>query len=523
MNLSRRGVLVPLRALKQFSEKRGFNGRNIARGLAFPTCGRPSELRDALQSYAASAARVGHRHSFLVADDSPTPAARQATKQIARTLHAEGDLSGSSIFYMGRPDRRRYARLLSCKDDIPEQVADFALLGASQCGATYGANRNAILLHTHGSRIMSADDDTSCVSSVVPGCAPGVRIHSHGDPLELWFFPTRDSAFEFIRPVDLNPAALGTTVVSWVGVLSPVLGDLAIDGPEFPAALNDTCPHMWLSLCAGSDRILLTANGMAGDSGMAATGYAARMAAAPSLRHRLAEKASYRSALRSREIVRQATIKTMSHTGPVMATCIGLDNQELPCHRSARCNRNEDGVFGRNCSRSAFRMGYAAYLPFVLRHVPRGKRLETPVDMDQVRFSQIVLASLSSMVRRTPRPCPSPGRMRSLGRHLIELGSLAVDDFFDFLRGPLRNDAASTIEFCEHLLSELFTTSIATRGGQDLKRSIREMQRGMADSKCARPTDAVMGDYPKRICRQRQSDGGTIATIWGTLFIGGPH
>jgi len=488
MELAGTGILVPFGALQQ-SIKQRESGSGMIAWLAIPTCARPKQLQKALQSYAANAAQFGGSHSFLVADDSPGSGGRRETKHAVLDLLATSPRPRLPLFYMGRPERSRYVRALCCKGDIPMEIARFALLGSVPGGPTYGANRNAILLHTQGSRILSADDDTSCVPGVVPGVTPGPRIHSHGDPLDLWFFPNRTSAFDFVRPVELNVAAehgrlLGASLVT-------ALDDSGICCPPLSSTLNDACSHMWLSLCAANDRILITTNGMAGDSGMADTGYAIRMAVDPVVRNRLASEDSYRLALRSREIVRQALARTISHTGPVMATCVGLDNREL-LPPFCPVYRNEDGVFGRVLSQ-CFPNGYAAYLPFVLRHVPNERRPEPPSDMACVRFSQIVLACLS-MWPGGAIGLTDSGRMRSIGQHLMEIGSLPIDDFFDFLRVPLRNGAAATIGVCEHLLST-YSPPPRDPWGEDLKRSIRQIQRGMVGRERAVPTDFVE-DYP---------------------------
>ena len=492
------GILVPFEALRRLAAQRGQPGLAIS-WLAIPTCGRPEALGRALQSYAANAAGLGGRHAFLVADDSPGSAERRVNRRIACSIWAKSTHPNSPLFYMGRPERARYARALSGKGCIPKDVAQFALLGSGSEGRTYGANRNAILLHTQGSSILSVDDDTSCVPGVVPGVNRGPRIHSHGDPFQLWFFRNRSSATEFASPAHLNVAAehgslLGANLVA-------ALGGAGNFDSRLPFILNEACPHMWLSLCAGKDRILMTTNGMAGDSGMTDTAYAARMSSDHGTRHRLALPSAYRAALTSREIVRQSPTVTVSHTGPVMATSIGLDNRVLlpPFFPEYR---NEDGVFGQVLSQ-CFPHGYAAYLPFVLRHIPAVRRSRANSSVAGIRFSHVVLACLSTWPG-APMVLSEASRMRSLGRYLIELGSLPIDDFFDFVRMPLWSHTAAAIVSCKSLLAR-YPPPPRDPWGADLRANLRQLQQSLTSLERPLPSD-LRGNRPPESASQATRD-----------------
>ena len=182
---------------------------------------------------------------------------------------------------------------------------------------------------------------------------------------------------------------------------------------------------------------------------------ALRMAPDPATRHRLAAPGAYTAALQSRELLRQHLSTTITHTGPLMATCIGLDNRDLlPPFFPAW--RNEDGVFGR-VLHHCFPHGYAAHLPFVLPHVPdrqltKQRPAQPPPDPTTLRISELVIACIGTCPNAPPA-LPEAARMRALGRHLIELGDLPEPDFHDALRMPLAHRSANAIRAAESLLN----------------------------------------------------------------------
>jgi len=392
---------------------------------------------------------------------------------------------------MGRPERALYAKTLSASGEIPPPVARFALLGTDKPGHSYGANRNSILLQTLGTLILSADDDTTGTPGIAPGTSSGLRLNAAAETAQLWFFRDRKSALAFPAPANLDIAAeherlLGARLASAIGDFGP--------GEAFAALLNDADPHMWLSVCTGKGRILVSANGMAGDSGMAKTDQAIRMVGDQSSRQRLAAPDAWHAALGSREMVRQAPLATLTHAGPLISTCVGLDNRAL-LPSFCPVYRNEDGIFGQVLSQ-CFPHAYTAHLPFVLRHVPEARTsraMSNPTAAGELRFSDVVLACLASW-SGAPPALPEAARMRSLGRHLIEWSSLPVDDFFEALQMPLCNRAATMVRACESLLTT-YSPQPDDPWGADLKETIRQLRQSMLNPARPLPTD-LFEDYP---------------------------
>src|SRR5262249_40511707 len=157
-------------------------------------------------------------------------------------------------------------------------LIDWALFGDRRCHVSTGANRNSLLLDTIGALVFSADDDTRCVTAQAPDCHEAIAFSSAYDPTNFWFFADRRAAFDAVTGSDVDllrchERFLGRTLADF---------DVAFD----PAS-----------------RVTLTLAGLVGDSGMGSPGYYLSLAGGSRARL-LPSESAYRSALRSREVLR---------------------------------------------------------------------------------------------------------------------------------------------------------------------------------------------------------------------------
>src|SRR5262249_19546992 len=135
------------------------------------------------------------------------PEVREAYRQMLTQVKAEHN---ASIKYAGWEEKREFLSKLIETSEVPPDVVQFALFGAETGLPTYGANQNAILLHTIGEAIFCADDDTLCRIAAAPAQVNGlVVVSGAGDPEigreEVWAFPDREAA---LKSVDLVDACL---------------------------------------------------------------------------------------------------------------------------------------------------------------------------------------------------------------------------------------------------------------------------------------------------------------------------
>lgn len=487
----RAGFLVGLNELRQKAENLGsdsVNGESIS-WLAIPTCDRPSELTSAVQSYAENARRFGSTLRLLVSDDSRTSF---RTGEMNRLIGSLGDGCGAEMFYISRANRERYASHLADGGDVPLEVARFGLLGPAEATETHGANRNAILLQTQGSKVLSVDDDTVCEPGVAPGSTNELKVFPHSDEESLWFFRKREDAVAFTAPRSLDVTGEHLRLLG-SSLLAAFSGAAKYTADPF-ASLDELCAHMWMSVCTDKDSVLVTLNGMAGDSGMSDTKGRVTLASERLTRLRLESTEAYRAALGSRELVRQSLTQTIAHTGPFMTTCIGMDNRKLlppffPAYR------NEDAVFGLLLSQ-CFPHGYLYHLPFILKHLPNERRFDNPPNLRDVELALIVGMCIRAWPG-APRDSPADTRIRSIGEYLIELASFSLDDFFEFLRLQMYTHTSERIALIESLLAR-YTPGQDDPWGQDLVKMIRKLEHELLEPGRKLPVD-LLRYYPEDV------------------------
>jgi hypothetical protein len=391
--------------------------------IVIPTRDRPQLLRRAIDGYARNCARHARQVGFVVSDDSATLDTRRDSRAMLAELAR--DLS-VDICYAGPEEKAAFAARLARSGNIPEEVIRFGCLPDPRFGTTVGANRNALLLHTVGERIFSADDDTICRVAVPPGHADGHALDEGNNPLQVWFFRDRQKAFEAVRYIeedflDHHDRYLGQE-------LGPMLA--AADAAAFEMAEPGLLRH----LLAGTGRIRMTANGVVGDCGWdnpdcylfqdGAT--FDRLTGSP---------AEFDTARATREMIQAVTRTTITTwPDPKFAMCIGLDNADL-LPPFPPVGRGEEVAFGAVLG-TCFGDAYGAHLPLVLQHDPAGGK------QFAARFaaSGVFSISLGSWLpacfgRFDPGFARSPAeRLRGLGSYLTDLGRLPGPAFDEFAR-----------------------------------------------------------------------------------------
>jgi len=294
-----------------------------------------------------------------------------------------------------------------------------------------------------------------------------LTIGSESEPSEVWFFRDRGTAFRFVSYRDLDVIAqhgrlLGNTLCSAVDV----------GMSEGSVNLDHSCSHALIGLLSAQGRIRVSLNGMVGDAGVD-SGSSLLVYPSPGTRQRLVEsEQAYRQALRSREVLRLVQGATICNSTSLMATVVGLDNREmLPPFFPAY--RGEDGIFGSTLNR-CFDGSYTGYLPWALLHSPDDGRTYTSRPMSSVMLCDLIGACISSLPQGNPR-ATAAARLRSLGQHLVELGTLPRAEFLETVRILLWQRASQIVARCEALLQRY--GSSPEYWAADVKREIETAQR----------------------------------------------
>src|SRR6266699_3856574 len=178
--LAQQGYLISSSQLRQlFQASNEQVSLSPITSMVFPTGNRVEALQRGMISYLEHCQHFGRTLDFVVADDSEAPATREAYRQMLRSLKAR---YGVNIAYAGLEEKTMFAKKLSEVGDIPQEIVSWACIGDKEYGVgTYGVNRNALLLHTVGERILSTDDDVICQVAASPGFKEGLVLSSRGN------------------------------------------------------------------------------------------------------------------------------------------------------------------------------------------------------------------------------------------------------------------------------------------------------------------------------------------------------
>ena len=299
------------------------------------TRNRVASLVACVESYLEKCRRHGRNPEFVVTDDSLDTEAQDHARGALQSL---GNHFGAQIRYAGRREKNRFAEALARESAVPPKIIRFALFGDDRCALTTGANRNSLLLDTVDTFVLSVDDDTRCRIAAAPDAEDAVAFFSGYDPTEFWYFADRASADASIYFVDVDAlrcheALLGNAVAN-------------VDDP------------------AANGRVAITLHGLVGDPGMNSPRYYLGMSG-PSRERLVASPDAYRSAFRSREVLRTVRRPTVSAGPFCMTTFFGFDNR-LALPPFFPVQRNADGIFGlvlQKCVEGS----HVAFLPSFLQ------------------------------------------------------------------------------------------------------------------------------------------------------------
>jgi hypothetical protein len=353
-----------------------------------------------LESYVGNCQRHDRSPDFVVSDDSPSPEAADRTKAALRSLAKRYK---AHVRYAGRQEKSRFADALAAESGVSREIIGFALFGDERCPLSTGANRNSLLLDAAGALMLFVDDDTLCQVAAAGDLESARAFFPGYDPTAFWFFPDCAQATQSLSFVDADI----------LGCHEELLGR-TVEGT--------------------SGRVVMTLNGLVGDSGMASPRYYLSLTGAS--RDRLvASEQAYRSALESREVLRTVHQPTITAGPFCMTTFLGLDNRDL-LPPFFPVQRNSDGIFGLTL-RKCVDASHVAFLPWILLHAPDPPRSFAPdemwADAAAVRMADIVIASILDHQNLTGDATVAT-RLADLGEHLRWLGSLDYPDFEARLR-----------------------------------------------------------------------------------------
>lgn len=409
--------------------------------IGIVTRDRVQALSHGLSSYVENSVRWKRENDFLVFDDSAEEKTRNDYRQSLQTLSRRHSVP---ILYAGLEEKQQFAQAL-VKGGIPEDTVSFSLFGAPGFPNTYGANRNAFLLHSAGDMVFSADDDTVCRVTQPSTQHEGLKIETEPSRYDVWYHATRDAAMAMTPEVDQDLLAIHEKL------LGKSVGQ-AIRDHSGPGSLDvgDMSPP-FLDGEGKTGKILVTFNGLVGDSGSNSS--VTPLFAAGLKRERLLRSSdTYAAAFQSREMVKAVSQIKIGPSYKCMTTFLGLDNRDIvppffPLFRM------EDALFGRMIQKCLPDACFG-HLPWQLAHLPLKERNHESENFQLfTSFSCFDAVMTGLMIFSLGPEKKNPAQnLRRLGQHLMEFGSLPLEEYRTIVLEHRRKSMAAEIGSCEDLL-----------------------------------------------------------------------
>lgn len=407
--------------------------------LGILTKDRPRLLRRCVESHATRARAAGRSLRILVLDD--TTDASTATEN--RTTAHDSSSSDVAVTYLDRSSKQSLVdTLVAAVGSDARAELELALLDPEGCRHTTGANRNALLLQGSGRRFLAADDDTVARVARSPEPREGVSIRDE-DPTGFWFHESVAAVLESAAFGDTDPIAVHE------GVLGRRTADLlARAGGVERLALGDMTTRSLGRMMRGESRVVATACGYAGDSGMGTTLYYLLLRD-PDTRARLfAMDAAHRH---TRAVLRVAPSITIGESSFFMAGLSAYDGRAL-LPPFFPVFRNQDGIFAATLKACA--IGSIGHLPWAVEHDPASVRTSgtdhVTRQVGATHLADLVIASIRSFDAGVL--CGAEA-MHALGAHLAALAAGSHAVFEDVIRQHRWNQIATVVRRLEDSLA----------------------------------------------------------------------
>lgn len=481
----------------------------IITSIVCPTKNRKESLRLLLESFVPNLKDFGRTPDLVIMDDSPKAETRNMCRQMLRTLSRELDVN---IFYGGVEEKIIFAKKLIEKNHVPPGLIKFALFDTSRSGLpSLGANRNATLLDTVGSLIVSVDDDIRYLTATSTGFTEDIAIlPGHHPPEEIRVFKDREEALQSINVAPRD----------FLGAQENFLGKDLVDIPAVLEKNGSTHKPVQddIQFTNSGQRVLVTTNGYVGDCGWGTpTRYFTLRG--QSLKHFTRSEAAYRVGCASREVVQYVDHLTITEkTERMMGGCFGLDNRMLN-PPFIPMGRGEDHIFGKMVSRY-FRDAHFAYLPQIVLHAPvdprkfwNGEITRSASGIDFPTF----FGSLFDAFEQKYFGLNSQANLILLGKRFEELGQMSELDFEAYVRQDITRQAHSIISELESQVEE--ANHSPEYWDNDVRKFIKIKREALTQSEFIIPLDLLYGHGYQDALRLIQQ----MVLKYGQLLQGWPE
>lgn len=370
-------------------------------------------LKDRLAALAAQGLLVSRREILdLLRRDASLPKLR-SVGVLGETLP---ELPGDpEVVLIGQAEIARYRQKLG-------RPADLALPDAS-----LGARWNCLLLRSAGERVLGVAPDVD-LRPLLPPDPLDPALAFDGELVVRHRGATSPAAVDVL---DAHDAVLGHT-----------LADVALR-PELD--LEGVDARLLRALRDGA-RVALTQSGFTGDCGEPSSAWLLLQDPA-ALERLLASPEDYEAARLDPQLIASSLRPALGGRPFASFYALGLDHREILPPFPPGLER-PDPVFAAVLEQCCPRRR-VFHFPWLVRRGPAGRRYAPAAPLPD-----LLLACIQSLELSPAKPDGAP-RLRALGEHLTELGTLPTPDFQDLARQILWLRAGHTMDLLEARLEQL--------------------------------------------------------------------
>jgi hypothetical protein len=481
----------------RFEESTAGAAPDRIRWLGITTCNRFPQMRRCIMSYAADLRRHDRKFDMVVVDDSADVAAREACRE---WLGAFAKKFQVAVSYAGYEEKREFIDRLA-RIGISPQLIRFALTNSLGIGASPGANRNTLLLHTLGDLVLSCDDDSVCRLGDLRHGDQSVRVTPFGNAnMDVHFVTSRRVAVSGVPQADrdlmtAHEELLGRTldeVIPHNSQGAPVSLRRAGAGPAAP----------------GDGRVGITISGVLGDSGL--PNLMSFVFSRGQVRKRLLQHWDLILTPNSLNIICGVPFPVISRKSSIMMTsATGLDNRLLlpPFLPSGR---GEDSLFGPT-TRKCFPDLYTGFIPVAVLHARETSSACEPVCAPP-RLSEFLMFILEACPDQDDRTVQE--RLRRVGAHLVECGAACPADFRDYLKSIAIRRIGALTGMCEYLLREFHSEPECW--ALEIRQALARLQQQLSEADLGLPADLPGGKCDSRYTALQQfiRNLGELSRAW---------
>ena len=399
-----------------------------------PTRARPAAVNRALQGFAANALAWQHKVRFIVSEDDEHESA-----------DVPSPIAGACVQYVTRQQRRQFARELANTTGIARALIEFGICGPDTEATRLGANRNALLLLSSGTRLVFLDDDVICELSEWHDADRRATFSGVQDPTKFVLCGSEVEARSQVRPVERD----------FFGSHAEYLGSEvlhAVSSAGFTTEYDSHLTPQWVRAALREPAVIIsTSVGIVGD--LAIDSPAPWLLQDEDARCRGSKVGGrYESRRLSRYGVRLASGVSIGRPVISHGFCMGLDTTRY-VPPFVPVGRHEDCLFGTMVS-ILMPSACFCYLPVATLHRPIEHRAfpETALSQPAPMTTGGLFMALVSACKGDD-VLPVAERPRCLGRQLSLIGRLPWDAFEEYIINAFRQQWAAELVDLDRIVS----------------------------------------------------------------------